>query len=287
MKKINPVRINDPLHLDTLAENTLLAATSFPELKREKANVIKAYDDYDANAGNVWNIPIPTISGKLLSGLLSHYDSPPESLNFLDRITKSSPEVCPMCGGFKPSTRDHILPKAQYQILAIFSKNLVPACDCNMKRNDAVKGDPATQARILHPYYDGIMSDRLLSCEITHKDNFRIFNLKIIFVNPAHPEIAAIKYHTKNVVIKSGAEGWLKGQLSKIKERPSNVIQTLPRKRHQSVAQVIDCINDCLDRNEELTGTPNNWLSILCHGILNSAGVVDWITDRHNATLVT
>jgi hypothetical protein len=285
MKKINAIGINDEQHLNALAGNDSLNCTSYPELQREKQVLIHAYRDYVAQRGNPWNIHIPNISIKLKSGLLSHYNNPPNSINYLDRITKSSPEVCPMCGGFKPFTRDHILPKAGHQIWAIFSKNLVPACDCNLKRGSALKGDPATGARVLHPYFDNILLQRLLSCEITH-NNYISFNLKISYVDPTHPDIASIKYHTRNIVIKSGAEEWLKGQLSKLNERPSNVILTLPRSRVLSDDRVREAIEDCLQRTDDRTGTPNNWFSIFCHGLLNSAEISLWVTDRHNQTLV-
>jgi hypothetical protein len=190
-----------------------------------------------------------------------------------------------MCGGFSPFTRDHILPKADYQTWSIFSKNLVPACQCNSKRGSAIKGNQQKAERILHPYYDDILQERLLSCNIT-RDNNNI-DLEISFVDPNHPDIDAIKYHTKHVVLKSGAQDWMKGQLSKLYERPSNVIQTLPRKNSLLEPQIIDCIRDCLARTDELTGTPNNWLSILCHGLLNSAGISSWVTDRHCQTLVS
>lgn len=286
MKKIDAVSVNDERHLDTLAANTLLNATSYPELGIEKQALVQAYRDYVAQNGNAWSIQQPNLSNKLKLGLLSHYSSPPACINFLDRITKSSPDVCPMCGGFKPFTRDHILPKAEHQAWAIFSKNLVPACDCNLKRGSALRGDRATGERILHPYFDNILMERLLSCEISPVNNYSTFSLKIKYVDPNHPDIASIKYHTRHVVIKSGVEQWLKGQLSKLNERPSNVIKTLPRKNVLPEDRVREAIEDCLERTDELTGTPNNWLSILCHGLLNSPGISSWVTDRHNQTLV-
>ncbi|RTR38436.1 HNH endonuclease [Shewanella canadensis] len=286
MKKLTPVIVNDLRYLDELAENDSLHKTTFPELRDQKQVLIQAYNDYVVNCGNPWSIAVPAINDKLKSGLLSHYSSPPVSIDYLDRIKDSSPDVCPMCGGFKPFTRDHILPKSDYQAWAIFSKNLVPACDCNLKRGTALKGNIATQARVLHPYFDDVLADRLLSCKITHRSNYRWFDLDIVYVNPIHPEIASIKYHTRNIVIKSGVEKWLKGQLTKLKERPSTVIQTLPKRRPLTEERVREGIEDCLDRNDELTGSKNNWLSILCHGLLNSDGMVHWLTERHNATLV-
>lgn len=285
MKKLTPVRVNDLRCLDELAENDSLGQTSYPELRNQKQTLIQAYYDYEANHGNPWLITVPAITDKLKSGLLSHYSYPPVAIDYLDRIKDSSPDVCPMCGGFKPFSRDHILPKSDYQAWAIFSKNLVPACDCNLKRGTALKGDFATQARVLHPYFDDFLSERLLSCQITHRSNYRWFDVKVTYVDPTHPEIASIKYHTKNIVIKSGIENWLKGQLRKLNERPSNVIQTLPRRRQISEERAIESIEDCLDRNDKLTGSKNNWLSILCHGLLTSQGMVQWITERHNTSL--
>ncbi|MGI2072800.1 HNH endonuclease [Shewanella baltica] len=287
MKKLTPVRVNDLWHLDELAENNALHQTSFPELRNQKQLLIQAYNDYEVNFGNPWLIAAPLISDKLKSGILSHYSSPPTSIDYLDRIKDSSPEVCPMCGGFKPFTRDHILPKSDYQAWAIFSKNLVPACDCNLKRGTALKGDAASQARVLHPYFDDVLSERLLSCKITPRSNYLWFDLEVIYVDTAHPQIASIKYHTRNIVIKSGIEKWLKGQLGKLKNRPSNVIQVLPRRVVLNQDQLRQFIEDCMDSNDELTGSKNNWLSILCHGLLNSDGMLHWLTERHNATLPT
>ncbi|MCI2962541.1 HNH endonuclease [Shewanella sp. N2AIL] len=287
MKKLTPIIINDQRYLEELAENVGLYRTTFPELKNQKQAVIQAYNDYEANGGNPWLIAAPAINEKLKSGLLSHYLSPPVSIDYFDRITDSSPDVCPMCGGFKPFSRDHILPKSDYQAWAIFSKNLVPACDCNQKRGVALKGDPATCERVLHPYFDGFLAERLLSCQIIPRSNYRWFDIEVIYVVPNHPEIASIKYHTKNIVIKSGIEKWLKGQLGKLENRPSNVIQTLPRKEELSEEEARQAINDSLERNDELTGSKNNWLSVLCHGLLNSEGMVHWIKERHNETLPT
>lgn len=285
MKKLTPVIVRDLSHLDKLAENHKLHLTSYPELSSQKELVVQAYTDYDTNCGNPWLITSPIICEKLKAGLLSHYSSPPGSIDYFDKITNLSPDVCPMCGGFKPFTKDHLLPKADYQAWSIFSKNLVPACDCNLKRGSALKGDAATQARVLHPYYDQFLSDRLLSCKITPRNNFKFFDLKLVFITPEHPEIASIKFHTHNIVIKSGVEKWLKGQLGKLKIKPSNVIQTLPRRKQVTKVDVIEALEDCLERYDEQTGTCNNWHSILCHGLLNSEGMLGWLMEMHNNAL--
>ena len=44
MKRINVIRVDDEQHLDTLAENSALNNTSYPELRREK-EVLKLIAD--------------------------------------------------------------------------------------------------------------------------------------------------------------------------------------------------------------------------------------------------
>ena len=287
MKKIDFIDIDDEGHLDTLSENVDLHITSYPELRIEKQKLIKAYRDYVSSNGNAWSIQQPNLSDKLKSGLLSHYNSPPVSVDYLESITDSSPEVCPMCGGFNPFSRDHILPKSDHQAWSIFSKNLVPACNCNSKRGSALKGELGTGARILHPYFDDILLERLISCLITISPNNNFnFTVEIIYLDLAHSEIASIKYHTENVVLKSGIEKWLRGQLSMLNNKPSNVIHTLDKNSKLTEVEVRGAIEDCLSRTDASTGTPNNWLSIFCHGLLNSEEISSWVTDRHNQTLV-
>ncbi len=282
MKKLTPPRIDDFGYLRILARNTKLSKTSYPHLQRQLRLIEDSYNHYDAVSGNAWLINKPAVTNELKNGIKAHYNSPPRELDYLARLRKSSPDICPMCGAFKPFTLDHILPQNDYQSWAIYSKNLVPACDCNNKRGTALKGDPVLKARVLHPYFDDLMLDRQLTCSIVGRKNFRWLDVKVDYVNPTHPDIASIKYHTQKIVIPSGLENWLRGQISKLKVRPSNVIQTLPRNSTVTEMQVEECIRDCLERNDERTGTPNNWESILMHGLLHSQGLLTFTTECNN-----
>lgn len=73
---------------------------------------------------------------------------------------------CPMCGSLHSGTLDHIFPQSDYPEFAVFSRNLVPACKCNSKRQNDLLGDGQGE-RILHPYYDVCLGERLLSARCT------------------------------------------------------------------------------------------------------------------------
>jgi hypothetical protein len=281
MKKLPIPNVRDNGFIDELSDNPLLSATSYPHLKRELAAVKNGYQNYDDNHGNVLGIASLKLSDNLEAALIKHYNSPPISITYLNKLRDSSPDVCPMCGGFHPTTLDHILPKDDYPAWSLYSKNLVPACGCNMKRGSAVKG--STQgARVLHPYFDAILNDRHLTCEISNAGDFRWIKASISYVNLLHPEIASIKYHTVNIILKIGIEKWFRGEVSKLYENPRTVIKTLPKRDPIQPHEIEAYIQDCLDDYDEEFGTPNNWHSIFIHGLLNALHIHQWLVDKHN-----
>jgi hypothetical protein len=282
VKRLNPPKIRDEQILDILAANTSLKKTSYPHLKRQLQNVKDGYQDYLQNRGNAWQLTNPNLNEDLKTALVTHYKSPPQGVNYLEGIRNSSPEVCPMCGGFHPTTLDHILPKEDYPTWAIFSKNLVPACGCNMKRGTALKGQRQTQARILHPYFDDVLSARQLTTTITNKADFGWLKATISYVNDQHEQIESIKFHTINVVIKAGIENWFRGRLGMLKERPYTIIRTLPKREQIQLVDLQTILENCLDDHDFEFGTPNNWHSILLHGLLHAPHIHNWLVQTHN-----
>jgi hypothetical protein len=282
VKRLQPIQVNDEDIIRALASNQRLHRTSYPHLQHQLNDVLIAYRNYIQNRGNPWTIAMPNISEALKNALCSHYASPPESVDYLSRLRQSSPEVCPMCGGFHPTTLDHYLPKTDYAAWAIFSKNLVPACGCNMARGDVVKPLDRPAVRVLHPYFDDFLRDRILTTEITHSQNFKWIKAKVVCAAPAHPEVESINFHINNVVNKNCFDNWQRGQLTKLIEFPANVIQRLPRRRVVSMHELIESLQDCVDNYDELRGTPNNWDSMLMHGLLNTTSTHQWLLRRHN-----
>ncbi|WP_447772224.1 hypothetical protein [Aeromonas veronii] len=286
MKKLIPPNINDINIIRELSNNSRLNETSYPHLRRQLQTVEDAYNDYISHRGNAWNINNATLSNNLQKALIKHYKSPPTSINYLEGLRKSSPESCPMCGGFKPSTLDHLLPKEDFPAWSIFSKNLVPACSCNSVRGRALKGPDGSNARVLHPYFDDCLSERLITTKLTHAIDFRWINAELDYVDVNHQHIESIRYHVTNIIIKNGINSWLIGQMNILKEFPANIIKGMPRKRPINKLQLVDTLEELLEGYDEQCGTPNNWNSILIHGILLADDLHDWIIERHQTALL-
>ncbi|OBT16292.1 hypothetical protein A9264_11675 [Vibrio sp. UCD-FRSSP16_10] len=279
MKKLPAPVVNDTVKITATSQNTRLDRTSYPYLSNQLQAILNGYQNYDANDGNALLVANVNITNNLSSALKKHYASPPSDLKFIDELRASSPNVCPMCGSLKTGTLDHLFPKDDYPWFAVYSKNLVPACDCNSKRGKNLKG---VSKRILHPYYDLILNQRLLSCSIVQDPQFPNAKIKIDYVLPQHPEINSIKYHAEKVVIPSGIINWLEGEWDTTTQNPSSKIQTLPLANIPTVADFSRYLNDALNRYDQSYSTPNNWFSIFIHGILNSQGVVRFLYSKHN-----
>lgn len=270
----------DDLQLITAnSRNTRLHQTSYPHLKNELATILNGYDDYHANRGNAFNVSPVNVSESLCIGLKKNYKSPPKDLKFIQNVRKSSPNVCPMCGSLKTGTVDHLFPQDDYPWFSVYSKNLVPACDCNSKRKTNLTDG---NKRILHPYYDQVLNQRLLSCEVTPIQNFPKAEFTIKYVLPEHPEIDSIKYHVEKVVLPSGLISWAEGEWETTAQIPSSKIHTLPLEKVETIEIFESCLQGALDRYDRAYATPNNWFSIYFHGLLTSEGVTQFLFDLHN-----
>lgn len=283
MKKLPLPTCNDESKLKALADNNGLASIS-PQILHN-TNAIKAqYQHYLQVRGNAWNIIPNIITPALEKALLDSYSSrQDDELKFMKNMRDTNDNVCPMCGSKFPWSLDHVLPKAEYPEWAIFSKNLVPACTCNIKRGVALKGNSATKARVLHPYFDDTFETRQLSCLITTTNNFRYIKAEITYLQPNHPELESIKYHVNKIVKASGIDKYLTRTLwGKMITQPSLAVSRLYGEGTLNQDEVRALINKDLGWYDATTGTPNNWDSIFLHGILNSPNVLSFITRHHN-----
>lgn len=279
MKKLPLPAVNDIEKITTTSQRDRLHRTSYPHLHNELQIILNGYQDYDANNGNALSVANVNITNDLSIALKKHYASPPTDLKFIDDLRASSPNVCPMCGSLKTGTLDHLFPKDDYPCFSVYSKNLVPACDCNSKRKTNLTDG---NKRILHPYYDVFLNQRLLSCNITQDPQFPKAKIEIAYVLPQHLEIDSIKYHTEKVVLPSGIINWLEGEWDTTTQNPSLKIQTLPLANTPTIADFSRYLNDALNRYDQSYSTPNNWFSIFIHGIFNSQGVVQFLYTKHN-----
>lgn len=279
---MNAPTVDDAACTAALSENSNLHKTSYPHLKERLDEVLACYRSYCDFEGNALSINALGVAGSLKAGLIKNYGQPPKAVSHIKNLRSLSPNVCPMCGSLKPFTLDHVLPKEDYAEYTVFSKNLVPACDCNLKRGKTTK-NPAYSARVLHPYFDSCLSQRLLSCDISPDREFPLVKIEIVYVEPCHPLAESIKFHTESVVLRSGILAWLSGQWASAVDCPAAVIQTMPHSKIVTEDQMREVLQDALDRHEQRLGTPNNWESIFIHGLLSSFAAMEWIRLKHNS----
>ncbi|MCT4625692.1 hypothetical protein [Halodesulfovibrio sp.] len=282
MNKLPRPSVDDKKLIEDLANNTRLTRTTYPHLKEKLKEVIEQYQFYEDQCGNALQISNHIIPDQLKNGLIKHYNSPPKSLTFIDNLRKSSPDSCPMCGSFHSSTLDHLLPKENYPLWSIYSKNLVPACQCNSKRGETLLGNRTKGERVLHPYFDECLSLRIITCEITSNDQYKTVEIKLKVLPIAHENQNAFEFHLKEIVCKSGLVEWLKNKWGKLYRKPSAYFHGIKGKQFDNVENFKTFINDYREWTDENHGGKNNWDSILITGILSSDDIIEWLFNRHN-----
>lgn len=267
MKKIDPPDIDDTKELQLLANNEGLG--SYPDLMNEYVRFRSQYNVYSQSGGNPWNIAPLQISNPLRKALRNHYGSPPVGrLQFLKKYRRDlSPTLCPMCGGFGNGTLDHYLPKEDYPEYSFFSKNLVPACNCNSLRGTTVKG-AASPARVIHPYFDDFLSDRLY--QAVFQGEFYTPRISIEVIDKKHPEFDILKFHLDEVIANEATQGWFEKYWSDLSQRPHSKLElVLPLSTQDlSGADLKVSLERYRNHMDKDHNTPNNWLSIFYTGLI-------------------
>ena len=115
-------------------------------------------------------------------------------------------------------TLDHLLPKTDFPAFAIFGKNLVPACKCNSKRSTLLTGANPGE-RILHPYFDDILGQRLFVARFDEPGPVPRITLRPLL--DAHdPNFTAVRFHITNIVERTSIIRYLKTSWIGMLRRP-------------------------------------------------------------------
>lgn len=272
MNKLDAPNFDDHAALENLSNN--FRVRSFPRLQRHVAKIKNGYDQYIAAQGNVsaiMPVAIPNITGKLLRG---HYASPNTDLPHIKEMrTKTEGNTCPMCGSLHSGTLDHVMPKEAHPAFAIFGKNLVPACKCNSRRGSTLVGRKGGE-RILHPYFDNVLRERILSARFDDLGAIPRISVHII-LDPLHPDHAAVRFHLDSIVRKTGILTYLAGRWAKLITTPRVVAADL-RRNPDSRNHLETILRDERDRTDESRDSKNNWDSVFLSGLLDDH-VVNWI----------
>lgn len=275
MRKLPLPTFNDASAIDALAANRKLK--SYPLIKAHVDNIKAGYIQYHGAAGDadtVADVPIPEPEA---SWLRKHYKKPPKALAELKAMREKYLALpCSMCGSLHAHTLDHVFPKDNHPAFAVFTRNLVPACDCNVKKGTALRGRVAG-ARIFHPYYDECLNERLFSAKITDPGPTIKVDIQVM-LDPLHPSHAAAEFHLNSIIRKTGVSNWMGDQWVKLLRHPPSIIGTfnfIPA-NEQSVCQALTVHRGHRDRAHQ---SPNNWESMFVHGLLDPP-ITAWLFQR-------
>ncbi|MFL9914805.1 hypothetical protein PQR75_05280 [Paraburkholderia fungorum] len=278
MNKLTPPNVDDAAAFAALANNPRVG--SFPRLQGSIPAVTAGYAQYRTAAGNGFAVQGVPLDAEVEDLLRAHYQKPPAALRYVNDIRLEwEHRVCPMCGSLHSGTLDHLLPKEDYAAFAVFSLNLVPACKCNIRRGQVLLGN-APDERILHPYFDDCLSDRLIAARFEDLGLIPRVGLQLC-VFPGHPQYEAIAFHKRLIVERTAilrhfADGW-----TRLCQRPRLAVRALaitPANPEQLQTTLLEEV-ELLDQEH---GGKNNWNSAFVTGLLDPH-VIDWLYERLTA----
>lgn len=275
MNKVQLPPYDDSAAFNNLSKNNRLG--SYPQLQPLVQTVQASYAQYVAVNGAPTRVQNQRISAAAAAFLKGHYASPPADLIHIDEMRESTAHlVCPMCGSMHSGTLDHYLPKNGFPIFSVFSKNLVPACKCNIKRGETLLGaDPGE--RVLHPYFDDCLGERLVSARFEDLGAVPRVSL-VLMISNTHPHHSAISFHVRSIVQKSAVTKYLADRWSSLFRKPSRVVRALAENitTQTEVRALLEAERDALD---DLHKGKNNWNSIFVSGLLDPI-VLAWLAER-------
>jgi hypothetical protein len=266
-----PDYFDDAAALDALTLNKRLKC--YPQLAAQVPAIKGGYVQYVAVNGDAHSVANVVLPDPIKAQLKALYASPSKELPHIDRIREESDaNCCPMCGSFHSGTLDHLLPKTDFPVFAIFGRNLVPACKCNSKRTDQLTG--AANERVLHPYFDDVLRERLFVARFEDPGLAPRITLRPLLA-PGHLHAAAVRFHMTNVVERTSILRYLRTSWTNVLRRPSLAAAEL-RDAPPSRQALADIITAELDRQDDTFGSRNNWRSVFLVGLLDDP-VLDWL----------
>lgn len=282
MKKLLPHAFDDANALHELVNSSDAYLTHY--LRHGSQPVLELYREYDELVRNPQEVKshmaaLPTFSHLMVKA----YMNPPVALQALKEAVQDtlSPNVCPMCGSLKTGTADHYFPKDDFPEFSFFSKNLVPACDCNTKRGSTLAG-VLNHEWIIHPFYEAALEERILTVLFDFSKGNPSLSIGKLYPQGIQPE--TIDFHVKNIHEKTTMLDWIKAEWAKLISDPLNSMVWYPE-QEVSLAEVTVRVQAIMNANAKKLGTPNNWTSALYHGVYSSVPALEIVTEATNAAL--
>lgn len=279
MNKLPMPTVDDAQLLQDIAGNHRLC--SYPHLEQYVATMTAAYVNYVQAQGVAAGINAVALPDVLVDALNTHFKKPPAALAFInvERQDKGH-RNCPLCGSLHSGTVDHLIPRTPHPAFSIFSRNLVRACSkCNSSKNDAIAGELAGQ-RILHPYFDDCLEQRLVSAQFREHGPAPEISLQIL-LDPLDPIFPAVEYHVRRIVERTPVKQFLHDRWAEFLRKPTNLVPML-FSPFTTRDQLLTILNDQCVRADEVNQSLNNWESIFFSGLLEENTLV-WLLSRLTA----
>lgn len=250
------------------------------DLTGRENDILIAYKEYIKTCGCPNLINYTKLGEALETALKYYYEHPPKSHKEIDLMrSKSVNSLCPMCGSMHRGSLDHILPKTIYPEFSLFTRNLVPACKCNQSKGTT---SSSNGTRILHPYYDEILKDRLLIAKIKNYSASPLIDV-VTNIPQHHPSHANVNYHLDEVVKKNDIVGYLNEQWESFYLFPESIIRNLTPQITSplTIAKMLKNEIELLDFKHK---GKNNWNSIFITGLYNKQAI-QWIITELQSPL--
>ena len=269
-------KLNKPVFKDYSAFKVLSANGNLKHhlaLAGQDSFMLNAYRQYIEKKGFLKVNACGIVSSATAEALRYYYKEPLKCISIINTIRSvNANSLCPMCGSMHSGTLDHVLPKESYPEFAIFTKNLVPACKCNVFKSTTIAN--AAGHRMLHPYFDNVLSQRLIRAEFTKLGRTPMIGVRII-IDPLSPDYNNVKYHLNNVVIKNDIQGYLSQLWESFYLQPETVVRGLNKSliTYEDVLSLLT--RDLLLLDKKHKGK-NNWNSVFVAGLIHP-DVIKWL----------
>jgi hypothetical protein len=231
-----------------------------------KAQLADGYREYVRVGGDVQQIaPLP-LAADQSAELKRLYSRPIACLSHVQEMRDDAiHDICAMCGAHHVSSLDHIFPKHAYPEYAVFSANLVPACQCNARRGTTSHGNNPGE-RVLHPYFDVVLERRLIAAHFDDIGEVPRVAVRCLLPN-THPMFAAVQFHIEHVVRANRVHSYLVKTWDQLFRRPSSVVREL-RRPPASLPDLRGLLREERERLDVRYETKNGWEAMFISGLL-------------------
>ncbi|MBA0191644.1 HNH endonuclease [Pectobacterium carotovorum] len=178
---------------------------------------------------------------------------------------------CPCCGEpGKPTTLDHYLPKTVYPELAIIIANLTPMCNECQQNKSSDYFDENRKKIYIHPYFDPIEQVNL-SIDIEEPYATPTFELTILDDGDNNELYELLKRHINGVKFLERFDEFCRNEYMAL-------LRTMSLERQDAEPDRASRIIRRFKRQHE-SQSPNRWEAIFYRGILNNAGLLDYLDN--------